>query len=216
MLWPQNYDPLHFWPLSTAMAALPVLTLFFVLLVLKKRVWLAALSGMAMAILLAGVALKMPMTLIVGASLHGIVFGFFQIAWIIIASIFLYNIALETGQFEVMKESIAALSSDIRIQMILIAFCFGAFLEGTGGGGAPVSPFPGRHHLPAGQHGPGGLGWSGESRAGAGRRDWPRGAGLQRHAGENPSALLVNPATLAHALLCRLEKNPGSDACLAG
>jgi lactate permease len=71
--------------------------------------------------------------------LLGIQFGFFRIAWIIIASIFLYEIALETGQFQVMKESIASLSSDKRIQLILIAFCFGAFLEGTGGGGAPVA-----------------------------------------------------------------------------
>ncbi len=139
MSWQQHYDPLHFWPFSTAMAALPVFTLFFVLLVLKKKVWLAALCGMVMAILLAAGVIQMPVSLIAFASLHGFIFGFFQIAWIIIASIFLYNIALETGQFEVMKESIAALSRDIRIQMILIAFCFGAFLEGTGGGGAPVA-----------------------------------------------------------------------------
>jgi len=139
MPWSQNYNPLHFWPFSTAMAALPVLTLFFVLLVLKKKVWIAALSGMAMAVALAALVIRMPPSLVANAALHGFVFGFFQIAWIIIASIFLYNIALETGQFEVMKESIAALSRDIRVQMILIAFCFGAFLEGTGGGGAPVA-----------------------------------------------------------------------------
>jgi lactate permease len=139
MPWSQNYNPLHYWPLSTAMATLPVVTLFFVLLVLKKKVWAAALSGMAMALLLAGIVIQMPPALIANAALHGFVFGFFQIAWIIIASIFLYNIALETGQFEVMKESIAALSRDVRLQMILIAFCFGAFLEGTGGGGAPVA-----------------------------------------------------------------------------
>ena len=62
-----------------------------------------------------------------------------RIAWIIVASIFLYHVAVETGQFQVMKESIAALSTDKRLQLILIAFCFGAFLEGTGGGGAPVA-----------------------------------------------------------------------------
>jgi lactate permease len=139
MPWQQNYDPLHLWPLSTAMAALPVITLFFVLLVLKKKVWMAALCGMIVAVVLAGLVLKMPAVLISSAALHGFVFGFFQIAWIIIASIFLYNIALETGQFEIMKQSIAALSRDVRLQMVLIAFCFGAFLEGTGGGGAPVA-----------------------------------------------------------------------------
>jgi lactate permease len=139
MPWYQNYDPLHFWPLSTAIAALPVITLFFVLLILKKKVWLAALCGMMAAMLLAASIMRMPALLISGAVLHGFVFGFFQIAWIIIASIFLYNIALETGQFEIMKQSIAALSRDVRLQMVLIAFCFGAFLEGTGGGGAPVA-----------------------------------------------------------------------------
>jgi len=77
--------------------------------------------------------------MVAGSCLLGFVFGLLRISWIIVASIFLYNIAVETGQFQVMKESIAGLSSDKRLQLILIAFCFGAFLEGTGGGGAPVA-----------------------------------------------------------------------------
>jgi lactate permease len=137
--WNQLYDPLGFWPLSTLVASLPVLTLFFTLLVLRKRVWVSALAGMAMAVALAALAFGMPAGLIAAASLNGFVFGFFRIAWIVIASIYLYTVAVETGQFEVMKQSIAGLSSDRRIQVILIAFCFGAFLEGTGGGGAPVA-----------------------------------------------------------------------------
>lgn len=137
--WLQNYDPLGFWPGSTMLSALPVLTLFFVLIVLKKRVWVAALSGLVMAMALALAAFRMPAPMIGASCLLGFIFGFLRIAWIIIASIFLYNIAVETGQFQVMKESIAALSSDKRLQLILIAFCFGAFLEGTGGGGAPVA-----------------------------------------------------------------------------
>lgn len=139
MPWNQNYDPLHFWPASTFVSALPVLTLFFVLLILKKRVWVSALCGMIMAILLAALVFQMPVSLIANASVAGVVFGLLRIAWIIVASIFLYHVAVETGQFQVMKESIASLSSDQRIQVILIAFCFGAFLEGTGGGGAPVA-----------------------------------------------------------------------------
>jgi len=139
MSWQQNYDPLHFWQASTLVAALPVLTLFVVLLVFKQRVWVAALWGMMVAIALAWLVFGMPMPLVVAACLHGFVFGVFRIAWIIIASIFLYNVAVETGQFQVMKESIASLSSDKRLQLILVAFCFGAFLEGTGGGGAPVA-----------------------------------------------------------------------------
>jgi len=137
--WSQNYDPLGWWPLSTVVSALPVLTLFFVLLVLRRRVWVSALAGMLMAIGIAAAVFGMPAALIGAAAVNGFVFGFFRIAWIIIASIYLYNVAVETGQFQVMKESIAGLSSDRRLQVILIAFCFGAFLEGTGGGGAPVA-----------------------------------------------------------------------------
>jgi lactate permease len=137
--WYQHYNPLGFWPLSTLLSALPVLTLFFVLLVLKKRVWVAALSGMSVAMLLAVIVFGMPASMVGASCLLGFIFGLLRIAWIIVASIFLYNIAVETGQFEIMKESIAALSSDKRLQLILIAFCFGAFLEGTGGGGAPVA-----------------------------------------------------------------------------
>lgn len=139
MTWNQNYDPLAWWPLSTLVSALPILTLFFVLLVLRKKVWVSALAGMLMAIVIAAAVFRMPAPLITAAGLNGFVFGFFRIAWIVIASIYLYNVAVETGQFQVMKESIAGLSSDRRLQVILIAFCFGAFLEGTGGGGAPVA-----------------------------------------------------------------------------
>jgi lactate permease len=139
MPWSQNYDPFGAWTLSTAVAALPVVTLLVVLVALRARVWVAALSGMAMAIVLALGAFHMPAALVGGAVLAGWVFGLLRVAWIIIASIFLYHVAVETGQFTVMKRSIARLSSDRRIQAVLIAFCFGAFLEGTGGGGAPVA-----------------------------------------------------------------------------
>jgi lactate permease len=137
--WHQNYDPFNFWQLSAFVSAFPVLTLFFVLIVLKRRVWVAALSGMTVAIVLALTVFRMPPTMAAAACVHGFIFGVLRIAWIVIASIFLYNIAVETGQFQVMKESIAALSADRRLQLVLIAFCFGAFLEGTGGGGAPVA-----------------------------------------------------------------------------
>ena len=139
MTWEQLYDPFDNWLLSTAVSALPVLTLFFVLVVLKKRVWVAALSGLLMAVALALLVFEMPAVLVATAAGHGFIFGLLRIAWIVVASIFLYNIASATGQFQVMKDSIALLSSDKRLQLVLIAFCFGAFLEGTGGGGAPVA-----------------------------------------------------------------------------
>jgi len=137
--WPQLYDPFGNRILSTAVSALPVVTLFFVLVALKKRVWISALSGFVVAVLLALVVFGMPAVLVATAAAHGFIFGMIRIAWIVVASIFLYNIAITTGQFQVMKNSIAGLSSDKRLQLILIAFCFGAFLEGTGGGGAPVA-----------------------------------------------------------------------------
>ena len=137
--WPQLYDPFGNRILSTAVSALPVVTLFFVLVALKKRVWISALSGFAVAVLLALVVFGMPPVLVATAAAHGFIFGIIRIAWIVVASIFLYNVATTTGQFQVMKNSIAGLSSDKRLQLILIAFCFGAFLEGTGGGGAPVA-----------------------------------------------------------------------------
>jgi lactate permease len=139
LIWHQNYDPLGFWPLSTLVSALPVLTLFFVLIALRKAVWIAAMFGMLVAIVAALVVFRMPAPLVGSACALGVIFGLIRIAWIIVASIFLYNVAVETGQFQVMRESIASLSSDTRLQLILIAFCFGAFLEGMGGGGAPVA-----------------------------------------------------------------------------
>jgi lactate permease len=139
MSWSQLYDPFGNRVLSTAASALPVLTLFFVLVALKKRVWIAALSGFVVAVTLALFVFGMPAALVATAAAHGVIFGLMRIAWIVVGSIFLYNVACETGQFDVMKESIAGLSSDKRLQLILIAFCFGAFLEGAGGGGAPVA-----------------------------------------------------------------------------
>jgi len=139
MNWQQLYDPFNNKLLSTVVSALPVLTLFFVLVGLKKRVWVSALSGLVVAVALALVVFKMPAVLVATAAGHGFIFGLLRIAWIVVGSIFLYNVASETGQFQVMKDSIAGLSSDKRLQLVLIAFCFGAFLEGTGGGGAPVA-----------------------------------------------------------------------------
>ncbi|HMY71722.1 MAG TPA: L-lactate permease, partial [Blastocatellia bacterium] len=90
LTWTQVYDPLNSWPLSTAVAALPVLTLFFVLVVVKARVWVSALCGLLAALLLAALVFKMPVVLVAAAAGHGFIFGMIRIAWVIVASIFLY------------------------------------------------------------------------------------------------------------------------------
>src|SRR4051794_41603988 len=92
------------------------------------------------AVVVALVVFRMPATLVGGAFALGVQFGLWRIAWIIVASIFLYEVAVETGQFAVMKESIASLSADRRLQLILVAFLFRALLAGTGGGRGPRAP----------------------------------------------------------------------------
>src|SRR4051794_32208196 len=117
MTWQQVYDPVNSWILSTAVSALPVLTLFFVLVALRKSVWVSAFCGFLMAVMLALVVFRMPALMVAAAALHGVIFGIFRIAWIVVASMFLYNVAVETGQFQVMKDSIAGLASDKRLQL---------------------------------------------------------------------------------------------------
>src|SRR5262245_42041203 len=122
LIFHQGYDPLGFWPASTLLSALPVVTLFFVLVKLKKPVWVSAFAGLLVAMGAASLVFRMPTPLVAAAAGQGLLFGLTRIAWIVVASIFLYNVAVETGQFEVMKQSIAGLSADRRIQVILIAF----------------------------------------------------------------------------------------------
>ena len=138
-MWIQNYDPLASWPLSTLMAAVPVLVLLGLLASGRASAWGAALVGLASAMAMAVGVFGMPVGLALAAAGHGVVFAAFRIVWLIVAAVFLYDIAVVTGQFEVMKASIARLSGDRRVQAVLVAFSFGAFLEGTAGFGAPVA-----------------------------------------------------------------------------
>jgi lactate permease len=138
MNWTQNYDPLHFWPVTTLIAAVPILFLFYLLVFRKTAAWLCAFGGATAAIVIASTFFRMPWTLSLSSFAFGGAFGL-KIGWIVLTAVFLYDVSVETGQFEVMKESIAGLSADRRLQALLIAFCFGAFVEGAAGFGAPVA-----------------------------------------------------------------------------
>ena len=139
-MWTQNYEPVGgSLGLSTAVAAVPILVLFFMLGVLRKPAWMAALTALGAAFLLALFAYGMPVTLAVMATVNGAAYGIFPIAWIVFSSIMLYRLAVETGKFEIIKDSIGGLTDDRRLQALFIAFSFGAFIEGAAGFGAPVA-----------------------------------------------------------------------------
>jgi lactate permease len=137
--WTQVYDPLGHWWLSTLLAALPIVVLLGLLAGLKVRPHLCAIAGAATAVLVAMFVFQMPALLAVTSFFYGATFGLLKIVWIVIAAVFLYDISVETGQFEIMKQSVAAITPDRRLQLLLVAFCFGAFIEGCAGFGAPVA-----------------------------------------------------------------------------
>jgi lactate permease len=138
-VWIQNYDPYGDWRLSTALAAIPVLLLLALLALGRISAWKAALAALSAACLLAWHEFGMPGAMVLSSVAVGLVFALVRIVWLIVAAVFLYEITVVTGQFEIMKASVASLSADRRIQAVLVAFCFGAFVEGAAGFGAPVA-----------------------------------------------------------------------------
>lgn len=138
-MWIQQYDPFGNWPASTFVAALPVLVLLGLLASGRVSAWQAALAGLLTAMATAIRPFGMPVELVLAGAAYGVVFALFRIVWLIVAAVFLYDITVMTGQFDVMKASIAHLSGDRRLQAVLIAFSFGAFVEGAAGFGAPVA-----------------------------------------------------------------------------
>lgn len=137
--WPQNYDPLHNVFLSTLVAALPVVVLLGAIAFLKLRVHFAALLGLGVALLVAVAGFHMPAEVAAATTLYGAAYGLFPIGWIILNLIFLYQLTVQKGLFEVLRGSLGTLAPDPRVQVILIAFCFGAFFEGAAGFGTPVA-----------------------------------------------------------------------------
>ncbi|GAA4311840.1 lactate permease LctP family transporter [Compostibacter hankyongensis] len=139
MTWSQPVDPLHNLVLSALIAVIPIVFIFWVLIIKKVKGYKASLMGLAVALLIAVLIYRMPVKLALLSTVHGALYGIFPICWIVITVIFLFNITLKSGQFEIIKHSMAAITPDRRLQALLIAFSFGAFLEGTAGFGAPVA-----------------------------------------------------------------------------
>ncbi len=139
MPWSHNYDPLGNLPLSALVATLPVVTLLGLLAFWHVRAQFAALAGLLVAGVLAIAVYRMPAPLAAAAAAYGAAFGLFPIGWIILNAIFIYNLSVRTGQFAVLQRQVAGVSGDRRIQALLIAFSFGAFIEGAAGFGAPVA-----------------------------------------------------------------------------
>ena len=137
--WLQTYDPLHSPVLSTIVAALPVVVLLGSIALLRIRIHFSALLGLSTALAVALLAYRMPVKAAAAASLYGAAFGLFPIGWIILNVIFLYQLTVKRGLFDVLRESLATLAPDPRVQVILIAFSFGAFIEGISGFGTPVA-----------------------------------------------------------------------------
>jgi lactate permease len=139
-MWAQSYTPLaDNLALSAVAAALPIFTMLFLLGVLRKPAWMSSLLGALVAALVALFAYGMPASMVVSAALYGAAYGLLPIGWIVFTAILLYRLTVETGNFEIIKDSIASLTGDQRIQALLIAFAFGAFLEGAAGFGTPVA-----------------------------------------------------------------------------
>jgi lactate permease len=139
-MWQQEYLPLAdslAW--SALAAAIPVFVLLILIGVLRKPAWIAALSGLGTAIVIAMGVYDMPLGLAVSSTTLGAAFGLFPIGWIVYWAVVLYRLTLETGNFEIIKDSIGGLTADRRLQAMLIAFAFGAFIEGAAGFGTPVA-----------------------------------------------------------------------------
>lgn len=139
MTWTQVYDPFGVWWLSTLIAALPVVVLLGLLAIFRVKPHWAAMAGAAAALVVASAVFQMPWLLSSASLLYGAAFGLLKIAWIVVAAVFLYDISVRTGQFEIMKQSVASITPDRRLQVLLVAFCFGAVIEGAAGFGAPVA-----------------------------------------------------------------------------
>jgi L-lactate transport len=139
-MWNQVYAPVSgSLALSAVCAALPIFVMLLMLAVLRTAAWKAALAGVAAAIIVAAWVYHMPWHLVFSSTVYGAAFGLFPIAWVVFWAIALYRLTVDTGQFDIIRRSIGGLTQDRRLQALLIAFAFGAFIEGASGFGTPVA-----------------------------------------------------------------------------
>ncbi|WP_122668801.1 lactate permease LctP family transporter [Pseudomonas viridiflava] len=137
--WQQLYTPLGSLGLSAAAALIPIVFFFLALAVFRLKGHIAGSITLALSMLVAIFAFQMPTDMALAAAGYGFAYGLWPIAWIIVAAVFLYKLTVKSGQFEIIRSSVMAITDDQRLQVLLIAFCFGAFLEGAAGFGAPVA-----------------------------------------------------------------------------
>ncbi|WP_298887698.1 L-lactate permease [uncultured Bradyrhizobium sp.] len=138
-MWNQIYDPLHSPVLSTIAAAIPVVTLLVLIASGRVQAHIAAIIAVIVTNLITIFVFTMPVNMSIRASILGIVTGFFPIGWIVLNVIFLYQVTVTTGRFELLKRAVGGVTEDRRLQLLLIAFSFGAFFEGASGFGTPVA-----------------------------------------------------------------------------
>lgn len=137
--WQQIYSPLGSLGLSALAAVIPIVFFFLALAVFRLKGHIAGSITLALSILVAIFAFQMPADMAFAAAGYGFAYGLWPIAWIIVAAVFLYKLTVKSGQFEVIRSSVLSITDDQRLQVLLIGFCFGAFLEGAAGFGAPVA-----------------------------------------------------------------------------
>src|SRR5215472_7081853 len=139
-MWQQNYTPIaNSLVLSALVAAVPIFVLLFLIGIRRKPAWISSLAGLGSVVVVALFVYRMPVNMLFSSVLLGAANGLMPIGWVVFSAILLYRVTVESGRFEILKDSVGSLTDDGRLQMMLIAFAFGAFIEGCAGFGTPVA-----------------------------------------------------------------------------
>ncbi len=223
-MWSQIYNPFNSMVLSTIAAAIPVVTLLILIASGKVKAHLAAIIALIIAILVSVVVFTMPAGLAIRAAVLGVVTGMFPIGWIVLNVIFLYRLTVATGRFKILEQAIGGVTPDRRLQLLLIAFSFGAFFEGASGFGTPVavtgailmglgfSPLAASGLSLIANTAPVAYGALGTPIAGPRQRHRARSLSARRHGRAAIAAVLADRAVLGGVRLRRLARHAGGVA----